>query len=96
MSTSLILLFALIGRTLFLSGSFQIFYDLLFNEIEWWVRLKEWQLWKKAIEQSFIATGLGFGAFCTLGSYNKKSNNLVKFVFFNLHLDLYFVYKHSI
>uniref|UniRef100_A0A914MH10 Uncharacterized protein n=1 Tax=Meloidogyne incognita TaxID=6306 RepID=A0A914MH10_MELIC len=77
LSMSLILLLSLCGRTLFLKGSFQLFFDL-FNEIEWWERLKEWQLWKKAIEQAFIATGLGFGAFCTLGSYNKKSNNLVK------------------
>uniref|UniRef100_A0A1I8B181 Uncharacterized protein n=1 Tax=Meloidogyne hapla TaxID=6305 RepID=A0A1I8B181_MELHA len=75
LSISLILLLTLCGRTLFLKGSFQLFFDL-FNEIEWWERLKEWQLWKKAIEQAFIATGLGFGAFCTLGSYNKKSNNL--------------------
>jgi SNF family Na+-dependent transporter len=35
------------------------------------------QLWKTAIEQAILATGVGFGAFITIGSYNKRSNNLV-------------------
>ncbi|KAF7637354.1 hypothetical protein Mgra_00003097 [Meloidogyne graminicola] len=90
LSMSLILLFILFGKTFLLSGSFQLFYDL-FNENEWFERLKEWQLWKKAIEQVIIATGLGFGAFCTLGSYNKKSNNLVKDIFFLLIGHIIFV-----
>jgi hypothetical protein len=30
-----------------------------------------------AAEQAILATGIGFGAFITIGSYNKRSNNLV-------------------
>uniref|UniRef100_A0A915PQ40 Uncharacterized protein n=1 Tax=Setaria digitata TaxID=48799 RepID=A0A915PQ40_9BILA len=34
-------------------------------------------MWKAAIEQAIFATGIGLGAFITVGSYNKRTNNLV-------------------
>ena len=34
-------------------------------------------MWKVAVEQAFLATGVGFGAFMTIASYCKRSNNLI-------------------
>ena len=36
------------------------------------------KVWKAAVEQAILATGIGFGAFITIGSYNKRSANLVR------------------
>lgn len=35
------------------------------------------KMWKTAIEQAVSATGVGFGTFITIASYNKRTNNLV-------------------
>lgn len=35
------------------------------------------KMWKTAIEQAVFATGIGFGTFITIASYNKRTNNLV-------------------
>ncbi|VBB30320.1 unnamed protein product, partial [Acanthocheilonema viteae] len=35
------------------------------------------KMWKTAIEQAVFATGIGFGVFITIASYNKRTNNLV-------------------
>ncbi|VDL65606.1 unnamed protein product [Nippostrongylus brasiliensis] len=40
-------------------------------------------------EQAILATGIGFGAFITMGSYNRRTNNLVRSVCF--HIFCFFV-----
>ncbi|CAI4230243.1 unnamed protein product [Auanema sp. JU1783] len=42
-----------------------------------WNRLADYHVWKLAVEQAILATGIGFGAFISIASYNKRSNNLV-------------------
>jgi len=42
------------------------------------------QVWKTAVEQAILASGIGFGAFITMGSYNRRANNLVRDSFFLL------------
>lgn len=50
-------------------------------EVYWratdWNRLADYHVWKLAVEQAILATGIGFGAFITMGSYIRKENNLV-------------------
>jgi len=48
----------------------------LYSITDWQV-LTDYHVWKLAIEQAVLASGIGFGAFITIGSYNKRSNNLV-------------------
>ncbi|VDN51754.1 unnamed protein product [Dracunculus medinensis] len=42
-----------------------------------WNRMADYMLWKTASEQAILASGVGFGVFITIASYNKRSNNLV-------------------
>ncbi|PAV73628.1 hypothetical protein WR25_00605 isoform B [Diploscapter pachys] len=42
-----------------------------------WELLKDYKMWKVAVEQAIIASGIGFGVFITMASYNQRSNNLV-------------------
>lgn len=55
-------------------------------EIYWkatdWEKLADYQVWRLAIEQAILGTGIGYGAFITMSSYMKRSNNLVWLVFF--------------
>lgn len=72
----LCLLLILLSRVLFLSGALQMFERLY--QITNWERLADYIVWKLAVEQAILATGVGFGVFITIGSYNKRSNNLVQ------------------
>lgn len=42
-----------------------------------WERLVDYQVWRLAVEQAILGTGIGYGAFITMSSYMKRSNNLV-------------------
>ncbi|CAJ0578285.1 unnamed protein product, partial [Mesorhabditis spiculigera] len=42
-----------------------------------WTRLQDYTVWALAAEQALMACGVGFGVFITMGSYNKRTNNLV-------------------
>ncbi|CAJ0927685.1 unnamed protein product, partial [Mesorhabditis belari] len=42
-----------------------------------WRKLEDYTVWALAGEQAIMACGVGFGAFITMGSYSKRSNNLV-------------------
>ncbi|VDK70829.1 unnamed protein product [Litomosoides sigmodontis] len=70
-----VLLCLLLVRALTLQG----FPDILmkFYETTDWQRITDYLVWKAAIEQAVVATGIGFGAFITIASYNKRTNNLV-------------------
>lgn len=72
----LCLLLILLARVLFLSGAIPMFERIY--EITNWERLSDYYLWKLAVEQAILATGIGFGVFITISSYNKRSNNLVQ------------------
>ncbi|KAH7728518.1 Sodium:neurotransmitter symporter family protein 1 [Aphelenchoides avenae] len=71
----LALLLALFCRSMLLSGAFSVFEQVY--AITDWERLLDYVVWKTAVEQAVLATGIGFGVFITIGSYNKRSNNLV-------------------
>ncbi|KAK0428225.1 hypothetical protein QR680_010685 [Steinernema hermaphroditum] len=86
---SLVLLLLLLGRAMLLvNGDFSFL--VKFYEITDWNRLADYHVWKIAVEQAILATGIGFGAFITIGSYNKRSNNLVgdSFIITIMHLAL--------
>ena len=51
-----------------------------------WSALLELDTWSTAFARSIMATGVGFGAYITLGSYNKRNNNLVSRCFMQLAL----------
>ena len=72
---SLILILVICIRGLTLEGAFDVF-EQIYSITDWNI-LKDYSVWKLAIEQAILATGIGFGAFITIGSYNKRSNNLV-------------------
>ncbi|CAB3408422.1 unnamed protein product [Caenorhabditis bovis] len=42
-----------------------------------WERLMDVHVWRIAVEQAILGTGIGYGAFITMSSYNRRSNNLV-------------------
>ncbi|KAL3082698.1 hypothetical protein niasHS_010500 [Heterodera schachtii] len=73
----LALLLALCGRAMFASGAVEIFQEFFVDSLDWH-KLKDYLVWKTAVEQAILASGVGFGALITVGSYNKRSNNLVK------------------
>uniref|UniRef100_A0A914VFY3 Uncharacterized protein n=1 Tax=Plectus sambesii TaxID=2011161 RepID=A0A914VFY3_9BILA len=68
-------LLALLVRALTLDGLMDILTQ--FYEVTDWERLLDYHLWKLALEQVIWASGIGFGAFITIGSYNKRTSNLV-------------------
>lgn len=70
------LLLILLARVLFLSGALPMFERIY--QITNWERLADYFVWKLAIEQAILATGIGFGVYITISSYNKRSNNLVQ------------------
>lgn len=72
----LCLLLILLSRVLFLNGALQMFERIY--QITNWEKLADYMVWKLAIEQAILATGIGFGVLITIGSYNKRSNNLVQ------------------
>lgn len=74
--TPLCLLLILLARVLFLKGAFDMFERLYY--ITDWTRLADYNVWKLAVEQAILASGVGFGVLITIGSYNKRSNNLVR------------------
>uniref|UniRef100_A0A915IM88 Uncharacterized protein n=1 Tax=Romanomermis culicivorax TaxID=13658 RepID=A0A915IM88_ROMCU len=55
-----------------------------------WDKLLDKNTWAKAFYQSLYATGLCLGSYITLGSYNKRSNNLVSASFLIVFLHLVF------
>ncbi|GMT02566.1 hypothetical protein PENTCL1PPCAC_24740, partial [Pristionchus entomophagus] len=67
---------AVLARSLFMGGIVQA--------LEYWYGLTDWNVlmdymvWKRAAEQALLATGCGFGAYISIASYCKRSNNLVK------------------
>ncbi|ETN73662.1 hypothetical protein RB195_005962 [Necator americanus] len=69
------MLLALLIRACTMDGLMSIF-KVYFNATDW-NRLADYHVWKIACEQAILATGIGFGAFITMGSYNRRSNNLV-------------------
>ncbi|EPB72934.1 Sodium:neurotransmitter symporter family protein [Ancylostoma ceylanicum] len=69
------MLLALLIRACTMDGLMSIF-KVYLNATDW-NRLADFHIWKKACEQAILATGIGFGAFITMGSYNRRSNNLV-------------------
>uniref|UniRef100_A0A1I7W374 Transporter n=1 Tax=Loa loa TaxID=7209 RepID=A0A1I7W374_LOALO len=70
-----VLLCLLLVRALTLQGLPEIL--LKFYKITDWQRMTDYLMWKAAIEQAVFATGIGFGTFITIASYNKRTNNLV-------------------
>ncbi|VDN00943.1 unnamed protein product [Thelazia callipaeda] len=82
----LVLLSLLMVRALTLQG----FPEMLikFYETTNWERMADYKMWKIAIEQAIIATGVGFGTFITIASYNKRSNNLVRYVDFSCFISV--------
>uniref|UniRef100_A0A914I1S3 Uncharacterized protein n=1 Tax=Globodera rostochiensis TaxID=31243 RepID=A0A914I1S3_GLORO len=74
---SMALLLALCGRAMFASGAVEMFQQFFVDSLDW-DKLKDFLVWKTAVEQAILASGVGFGALITIGSYNKRSNNLIK------------------
>lgn len=72
-----VLLLGIAGRSVFLGGAVEMFEQFFYATTDWY-KLYDYMIWKTAIEQAILATGIGFGAFITIGSYNQKSNNLVR------------------
>uniref|UniRef100_A0AAF5Q240 Sodium:neurotransmitter symporter family protein n=1 Tax=Wuchereria bancrofti TaxID=6293 RepID=A0AAF5Q240_WUCBA len=70
-----VLLCLLLVRALTLQGLPEIL--VRFYETTDWQRMTDYLMWKAAIEQAVFATGIGFGTFITIASYNKRTNNLV-------------------
>uniref|UniRef100_A0A183FM54 Transporter n=1 Tax=Heligmosomoides polygyrus TaxID=6339 RepID=A0A183FM54_HELPZ len=86
------MLLALLIRASTMDGLMNIF--TIYIDATDWSRLADYNLWKIVSEQAILATGIGFGAFITMGSYNRRSNNLVRLVslrcfilFFNTNLS---------
>lgn len=73
--TPVVLLSLLLVRALTLSGLLEVLQK--YYEATDWQRMADYTMWKTAIEQAVLATGIGFGAFITIASYSKRSNNLV-------------------
>ncbi|KHN84574.1 Sodium- and chloride-dependent GABA transporter ine [Toxocara canis] len=71
----LVLLSLLLVRALTLNGLVAILQK--YYHATDWQRMTDYMMWKTAAEQAILATGIGFGAYITIGSYNKRSNNLV-------------------
>lgn len=69
------LLLALVLRGLTLNGATETI-EKVYHLTDWHV-LEDYKVWKLAIEQALLACGVGFGTFITMGSYNKRNNNLV-------------------
>ncbi|KAK6014769.1 hypothetical protein OSTOST_19840, partial [Ostertagia ostertagi] len=69
------MLLALLIRASTMDGLLNIF-NIYVNSTDW-SKLADYNLWKIVCEQAILATGIGFGAFITMGSYNRRSNNLV-------------------
>ncbi|XGW19139.1 hypothetical protein V3C99_003172 [Haemonchus contortus] len=69
------MLLALLIRACTMEGLLNIF-NIYIDSTDW-SRLADYKLWKIVCEQAILATGIGFGAFITMGSYNRRSNNLV-------------------
>uniref|UniRef100_A0A915EH73 Sodium:neurotransmitter symporter family protein n=1 Tax=Ditylenchus dipsaci TaxID=166011 RepID=A0A915EH73_9BILA len=65
------------GRCLFLGGAVEMYQQFFYDTTDW-QKLYDYMVWKTAIEQAILATGIGFGAWITIASYNKRSNNLVR------------------
>ncbi|EFO99627.1 CRE-SNF-1 protein [Caenorhabditis remanei] len=71
-------------------------------EIYWkatdWERLYDYRVWRLAVEQAILGTGIGYGAFITMSSYMKRHNNLVTdSIFLSLwHLIITFVQTMSV
>ncbi|CAD5206472.1 unnamed protein product [Bursaphelenchus okinawaensis] len=72
----LCLLLILLARILFLNGAIPMFERLYY--VTDWNRLADYNVWKLAVEQAVVASGVGFGVLTTVGSYNKRNNNLVR------------------
>ncbi|KAK6105462.1 Sodium:neurotransmitter symporter family protein [Brugia pahangi] len=70
-----VLLCLLLVRALTLQGLPEIL--VKFYKTTDWQRMTDYLMWKAAIEQAVFATGIGFGTFITIASYNKRTNNLV-------------------
>ncbi|VDM59894.1 unnamed protein product [Angiostrongylus costaricensis] len=69
------MLLALLIRGCTMDGLMAIF-NVYLNATDW-NKLADYKLWKVACEQAILASGIGYGAFITMGSYNRRSNNLV-------------------
>lgn len=74
--TPLLFLLIVLARVLFLKGALPM-YERLYAQTDW-QRLADYRVWKLAVEQAVLASGVGFGVLVTLGSYNKRANNLVR------------------
>ncbi|VDD89855.1 unnamed protein product [Enterobius vermicularis] len=73
--TPLVLLAIIMVRALTLTGVMEILQEVY--DLTDWQRMADYNMWKVAVEQAFLATGVGFGAFMTIASYCKRSNNLI-------------------
>uniref|UniRef100_A0A914DUF0 Uncharacterized protein n=1 Tax=Acrobeloides nanus TaxID=290746 RepID=A0A914DUF0_9BILA len=73
------LLIVCFTRAFFLQGAWEMF-ERFYAVTNWEVLIDSnaHMVWKAAVEQAILATGIGFGAFITIGSYNKRSANLVR------------------
>uniref|UniRef100_A0A0N5ADH0 Transporter n=1 Tax=Syphacia muris TaxID=451379 RepID=A0A0N5ADH0_9BILA len=73
--TPLVLLAIMMVRALTLTGVMEIFEEIY--NLTNWDMLTGFEIWRVAIEQALLATGVGFGTFITISSYCKHSNNLI-------------------
>lgn len=73
--TPLVLLSIVMVRALTLTGVMEVLQEIY--NITDWHKLADYNLWKVAAEQAILASGIGFGAFITIASYCKRSNNLI-------------------
>ncbi|KRX96685.1 Sodium- and chloride-dependent GABA transporter ine [Trichinella pseudospiralis] len=69
----LLLLLTLLVKSLSSNGANHLLQDVF--ETDWNVLLKV-ETWVQAFAQSLYGTGLCFGAYITLGSFNKRNNNV--------------------
>lgn len=90
----LFLLFALMVKALSATGSDTVI-SYVIMEVDW-DKLLDKTTWAKAFYQSLYATGLCLGSYITLGSYNKRSNNLVGDSFLVVFLHFIFTVVQTI
>uniref|UniRef100_A0AC35THA3 Transporter n=1 Tax=Rhabditophanes sp. KR3021 TaxID=114890 RepID=A0AC35THA3_9BILA len=85
------LFLGLVFRSLTLQGSTEML-EKVYHLTNWNV-LEDYTVWKLAVEQAILATGIGFGSFITMASYNKRTNNLVadSFIMVSVHALISFL-----